>query len=59
MRDINLTGRNTRLLAALMLFLAGFSAFGLLELPLAGVSLFVASLVFVTLAFLPTNQPQK
>lgn len=59
MREINLSRLSTHLFAALMLFLAGFSALSLLDLPVAGVVLFVAGLLFVTLAFVPTHQPPE
>lgn len=59
MRDSRLSRLSTHLFAALMLFLAGFSAFVLLDLLLAGVALFVTGLMFVTLAFAPENRRQE
>lgn len=59
MGESNLSRLSTRLLAALMLFLAGFTALSLLNLPVAGVVLLVAGLMFTTLAFAPTHRPPE
>lgn len=59
MNGVDLSYVTRNLFVALMLFLAGFSTFSLLDLPLAGVVFFAAGLLFVTLAFAPASQGQE
>jgi hypothetical protein len=59
MSDINLSHVSRNLFVALMLFLAGFSTFSLLDLPHAGVVFFVVGFLFVTFAFAPARPEQE
>ncbi len=59
MRDVNLSYVTKNLFVALMMFIAGFSTFSLLDVPLAGIVFFTVGLFFVTFAFAPANQEQE